>query len=150
MTLVERFFEYVSFDTQSDMDTGLTPSTPGQMFFAKYLVDELKRIGMSEVKVDDNGYLTATLPSNISRQVPVVGFIAHMDTSPDFTGKHVKPKIVSNYDGGDIALDEEENIYLKPDEFPELTKYLGQDIIITDGHTLLGADDKAGDRKSVV
>lgn len=144
MTLVERFFEYVSFDTQSDMDTGLTPSTPGQMFFAKYLVDELKRIGMSEVKVDDNGYLTATLPSNISRRVPVVGFIAHMDTSPDFTGKHVKPRIVSNYDGGDIALDEEENIYLKPDEFPELTKYLGQDIITTDGHTLLGGDDKAG------
>ncbi len=144
MTLVERFLEYVSFDTQSDMNTGLTPSTPGQLFFARYLVDELKRIGLSEVKVDDNGYLTATLPANMEGDFPVVGFIAHLDTSPDFTGKHVKPNIVKNYDGDDIALDADEGIFLKPTEFPELKQYVGQDLITTDGHTLLGADDKAG------
>lgn len=144
MTLTERFLEYVSFDTQSDMNTGLTPSTPGQMFFARYLVDELKRIGLSEVQVDDNGYLTATLPANNGGEGPVVGFIAHLDTSPDFSGKHVKPQIIKNYDGGDIALDAEEGLWLKPDEFPELKNYVGQDLICTDGHTLLGADDKAG------
>lgn len=142
--LVERFLEYVSFDTQSDSNTGLTPSTPGQLFFAKFLADELKRLGMADVKVDDNGYLTATLPSNINQEVPVVGFIAHVDTSPDFSGKHVKPRIVDPYDGGAITLDQDLNITLSPDEFPELTQYVGQSLITTDGKTLLGADDKAG------
>lgn len=142
--LVERFLEYVSFDTQSDGNTGLTPSTPGQMFFARFLYEELKRIGLSDVMVDENGYLTASLPANIPEDVPVVGFIAHLDTSPDFTGKNIKPRIVKNYDGGEIVLDEETGIYLKPDEFPELNQYIGQDIITTDGKTLLGADDKAG------
>lgn len=144
MTLIERFFEYVSFDTQSDNNTGLTPSTPGQMFFARHLADELTRIGLSEVQVDENGYLTATLPANTSENIPVVGFIAHVDTSPDFTGKHVNPRIVKKYNGRDIVLDEESGIVLKPEEFPELSNYIGQDIITTDGKTLLGADDKAG------
>lgn len=142
--LVERFLEYVSFDTQSDSNTGLAPSTPGQMIFSNFLADELKRIGLSDVVVDENGYLTATLPANITDSVPVIGFIAHVDTSPDFTGKHVKPRIVKKYDGGDIVLDDELGIYLKPEEFPELKQYIGQDIITTDGKTLLGADDKAG------
>jgi tripeptide aminopeptidase len=143
-TLVERFLEYVTFDTQSDDNTGLTPSTPGQMSFARFLADELTRIGLSDVTVDDNGYLTATVPSNTSEEVPVVGFIAHLDTSPDFTGKHVNPGIVKNYTGGEIILDKAAGIILKPEEFPELTQYIGQDIITTDGKTLLGADDKAG------
>jgi tripeptide aminopeptidase len=144
MTLTERFFEYVSFDTQSDVHTGLTPSTPGQMFFARFLADEMNRIGINEVEVDDNGYVMGTIPSNIDNEAPVVGFIAHLDTSPDLSGKHVKPRIVRSYGGGDIVLDAEEGIILKPDEFPELKQYIGQDIITTDGHTLLGADDKAG------
>ncbi len=142
--LVERFLEYVSFDTQSDSNTGLTPSTPGQMFFARFLSDELIRIGLSDVNVDENGYLSATLPANTSDCEQVVGFIAHFDTSPDFTGKHVNPHIIKNYDGGDIILDEESAIFLKPEEFPELKQYIGQDIITTNGKTLLGADDKAG------
>ena len=144
MNLLERFFEYVSFDTQSDENTGMTPSTLGQVVFAKHLVEELKQIGLKEVKVDKNGYVTATLPANVKEKCPVVGFIAHLDTSPDFTGKHVKPMVIRNYDGEDIALDKEAGIYLKPEEFPELRKYVGQDLITTNGHTLLGADDKAG------
>ena len=144
MKLLERFFEYVSFDTQSDENTGMTPSTLGQFAFAKHLVQELKQIGMNDVKVDGNGYVMATLPANIEEDCPVVGFIAHMDTSPDFTGKHVKPMVVKNYDGKDIVLDKEAGIFLKPVEFPELKKYIGQDLITTNGHTLLGADDKAG------
>ena len=143
-SLIERFLEYVSFDTQSDTNTGLTPSTPGQLFFSRFLADELKRLGMADVKVDDNGYLTATLPSNINQEIPVVGFIAHVDTSPDFSGKHVKPRIVDQYDGGTITLDQELDIVLSPDEFPELQQYIGQSLITTDGKTLLGADDKAG------
>ena len=142
--LIERFLEYVSFDTQSDGNTGLTPSTPGQMSFARFLADELTRIGLSEVNVDNNGYVTATVAANISAEVPVVGFIAHLDTSPDYIGKHVKPSIVENYTGGEIILDHEGGIILKPEEFPELMQYIGQDIITTDGKTLLGADDKAG------
>lgn len=143
-SLTERFFKYIKFDTQSDPNTGLTPSTPGQMIFAKYLAEELKEIGLQDVDLDENGYIMATLPSNIDREVPVAGFIAHMDTSPDFTGKNVSPKIIKDYDGGEIILNEEEGIVLKPEEFPELKKYIGQDIITTDGTTLLGADDKAG------
>lgn len=144
MKLLERFFEYVSFDTQSDENTGMTPSTLGQFAFAKHLVQELKRIGLKDAKVDENGYVMATLPANIKEDCPVVGFIAHMDTSPDFTGKHVKPMVVKNYDGKDIVLDKEAGVFLKPEEFPELKKYIGQDLITTNGHTLLGADDKAG------
>src|SRR5690554_1766922 len=144
MNLLERFFEYISFDTQSDENTGMTPSTLGQFVFAKHLVEELKQIGLEDAKVDKNGYVMATLPANVSEDCPVVGFIAHLDTSPDFTGKHVKPMLVRNYDGKDIALDKEVGIFLKPEEFPALKNYIGQDLITTNGHTLLGADDKAG------
>ena len=144
MNLVDRFLHYVSFDTQSDELTNLTPSTPGQMLFAQKLAEELERIGLTEVTLDDNGYLMASLPSNIDKDVPVVGFIAHLDTSPDMSGRHVSPRIVENYDGKDIVLCAEEDIVLKPSEFPELHHYIGQDLIVTNGKTLLGADDKAG------
>ncbi len=144
MKLVERFLHYVSFDTQSDELTNLTPSTPGQMLFAQALEDELRRIGLTEITLDDNGYLMATLPANIDKDVPVVGFIAHLDTAPDMSGRHVTPRIVKSYDGSDIPLCAEENIVLRPSEFPELLDYKGQDLIVTNGKTLLGADDKAG------
>jgi tripeptide aminopeptidase len=142
--VVERFLRYVKYDTRSDPHAGVTPSTPGQMFFARMLSEELKRIGMEEVEVDKNGYVTATLPSNIKAEVPVVGFIAHMDTSPDFTGKDISPKVVESYPGGDIILDKEQGIILSPAVFPEIEAYKGQDLIVTNGKTLLGADDKAG------
>ena len=144
MTLLERFLKYVSFDTQSSEETGVTPSTPGQMVFARYLKDELESLGLQEVTLDDNGYLFATLPANTDEEVPVVGFIAHMDTSPDMSGKGVSPRIVRNYDGGDITLCADENIVLSPAQFPELLAHVGEDLIVTDGKTLLGADDKAG------
>ncbi|MDE7407663.1 MAG: peptidase T, partial [Muribaculaceae bacterium] len=144
MNIVERFLEYVKFDTQSDELTNLTPSTPGQMKFAKYLEKELVRLGLTEVSLDDNGYLMATLPANTDKDVPVVGFIAHLDTSPDMSGRHVNPRIVESYDGGDITLNAEQGIVLSPSEFPELLHYKGQSLIVTDGTTLLGADDKAG------
>lgn len=144
MDLIQRFLKYVSYDTQSDTETGLTPSTPGQIIFARALEDELKTIGLDEVQLDTNGYLTATLPANCSRNVPAIGFIAHMDTSPDMSGKKVQPRIVRAYDGQDILLDEKEGISLRPSQFPELLHYLGQDLIVTNGKTLLGADDKAG------
>ena len=144
MTLVERFLKYVSFDTQSKEDTGVTPSTPGQMVFAQYLKEELESLGLQEVSLDDNGYLYATLPANVEEAVPVVGFIAHMDTSPDMSGTNVAPRIVKNYDGQAITLCAEENIILSPDQFPELLDHKGEDLIVTDGKTLLGADDKAG------
>ena len=144
MTLVERFLKYVSFDTQSSEETDVTPSTPGQMVFAQYLKEELETLGLQEVSLDDNGYLFATLPANTDAEVPVVGFIAHMDTSPDMSGKHVVPRIVNNYDGTDIVLCEKDNIILSPVQFPELLEHKGEDLIVTDGHTLLGADDKAG------
>lgn len=144
MTLVERFLKYVSFDTQSSEETGVTPSTPGQMAFARYLKEELESLGLQEVTLDDNGYLFATLPANTDGEVPVVGFIAHMDTSPDMSGKGVSPRIVQNYDGGDITLCADENIVLSPAQFPELLAHVGEDLIVTDGRTLLGADDKAG------
>lgn len=142
--LVDRFLKYVQIDTEADAGTGLTPSTPGQMLFAQQLVEELKTIGLEEVDLDENGYVMATLPSNVEADVPVVGFVAHMDTSPDFSGKHVKPRIVSNYQGDDIVLNDAENIILKTKDFPEVKQYEGQDLIVTDGTTLLGADDKAG------
>ena len=141
--LVERFLKYVSFCTTSDEETNLTPSTPGQIEFAQYLRDELKTIGMKDVELDDNGYIMATLPANTEGK-PTIGFIAHMDTSPDASGKHVQPRIVTNYDGNDIVLNEKENIVLETAKYPEITRYKGNDIIVTNGKTLLGADDKAG------
>ncbi len=144
MNVVDRFLEYVRFDTQSDEETNLTPSTPGQMVFAQHLEKVLQSMGLSDITLDDNGYLMATLPSNIDRKVPTVGFIAHLDTSPDMSGHNVSPRIVEKYDGGDIILNKDKNIVLSPSEFPELSHYVGQDLIVTDGNTLLGADDKAG------
>ena len=145
MNVIDRFLNYVKFDTQSDELTNMTPSTPGQMIFARHLEKELHELGLTEITLDDNGYLMATLPGNITdRKVPTVGFIAHLDTSPDMSGHHVNPRIVGKYDGGDITLNADENIVRSPDEFPELLNYVGQDLIVTDGKTLLGADDKAG------
>lgn len=144
MTLTERFLKYVSFDTQSDESTRLTPSTPGQMVFAKYLKTELEALGLEEITLDENGYLFATLPANIDKEVPTIGFIAHLDTSPDMTGKDVTPRIVEKYDGTDIVLCAEEKVVLSPAQFPELLNHKGEDLIVTDGKTLLGADDKAG------
>jgi len=144
MTLVERFFKYVSFDTQSDELTGLTPSTPGQMIFAEYLKTELEAMGLEDISLDNYGYLFATLPANIDKKVPTIGFIAHMDTSPDMSGKHVSPRIVEKYDGKDILLCKEDRVILSPEMFPELLDHKGEDLIVTDGKTLLGADDKAG------
>lgn len=143
MTLVERFLKYVTFDTQSSEETHTTPSTSGQRVFAEALVKELEEIGLEEITLDDNCYLMATLPANSDENLPVIGFIAHLDTSPDMSGKDVQPRIVS-YQGGDIVLNEEENIVLSTLMFPELADYKGQDIIVTNGKTLLGADDKAG------
>ena len=144
MNVLDRFLEYVKFDTQSDELTNLTPSTPGQMKFARFLENQLRELGLTEITLDDNGYLMATLESNVAEETPVVGFIAHLDTSPDMSGKNVNPRIVANYDGGDITLNESEKIILSPREFPELLHYVGQDLVVTDGTTLLGADDKAG------
>ena len=144
MTVIERFLKYVTFDTQSDESTGVTPSTPKQMVFAQYLKTELEELGLKDISLDENGYLFATLPSNVDHEVPVVGFIAHMDTSPDMNGENVKPRIVEKYDGKDIPLCAEENIILSSANFPELLDHVGEDLIVTDGHTLLGADDKAG------
>ena len=144
MTAIERFLKYVTFDTQSDETTGTTPSTEKQMEFAKYLKAELEDLGLKNITLDDNGYLFATLPSNVDRPIPVVGFIAHLDTSPDMSGAGVKPRIVEKYDGSDIVLCAEDNIVLSPRNFPELLDHVGEDLIVADGHTLLGADDKAG------
>lgn len=144
MNLINKFLDYVKFDTQSDELTNLTPSTPGQMEFAEYLRKKLIELGLSEVTLDANGYLFATLPANTDKAVPTIGFIAHLDTSPDMSGRHVNPRIVKAYDGGIITLNEEQGIVLNPEEFPELRDYTGQDLIVTDGTTLLGADDKAG------
>lgn len=143
MNVVDRFLRYVKFDTQSDELTNLTPSTPGQMVFAKYLKEELEELGLTEITLDDNGYLMATLPANTDETVPTIGFIAHLDTSPDMSGRNVCPRMV-DYNGGDIVLNEEKNIVMSPAQFPELNDYVGQSLIVTDGNTLLGADDKAG------
>ncbi len=144
MDITERFLKYVAFATTSDENTGLTPSTPGQMVFARYLVDELKNIGLADAAVDENGYVFATLEANTSKTKPTIGFIAHMDTSPDMSGKHIQPRIVSHYDGNDIVLNAEDGCLLSPKQFPELLHYVGQNLIVTNGRTLLGADDKAG------
>ena len=144
--IVERFLKYVSFDTQSSEEAeGRCPSTEKQLRLAEYLVEELKETGMQEVEMDAHGYVFATLPASEGMElVPVVGFIAHMDTSPDCSGADVKPRIVENYDGSDIVLDEAEGIVTRVSQFPELLEHKGEDLIVTDGHTLLGADDKAG------
>lgn len=145
MNVVDRFLQYVKFDTQSDELTNMTPSTPGQMIFAQHLENELRELGLEDISLDENGYLMATLPANTDKTgIPTVGFIAHLDTSPDLTGRHVSPRIVENYAGGDITLNAEKGIVLSPSEFPELNNYIGQSLIVTDGNTLLGADDKAG------
>lgn len=142
--VLERLLNYVSYDTQSDENSKTCPSTQKQMVFAKVLVKELTDIGMKEVSVDGNGYVMATIPSNIENDVPTIGFISHMDTSPEMSGENVNPQIVKNYNGKDIVLNKKENIILSPSDFPELKNYVGQDLITTDGTTLLGADDKAG------
>ena len=144
MELVARFLKYVGFDTQSSEEGQGCPSTEKQMVFARYLAEELKEAGLEEVELDGHGYLYATLPANTEEDVPTVGFIAHIDTSPDCSGKDVKPRIVEHYDGGDIVLSAEDDIVTSPKHFPELLDHVGEDLIVTDGHTLLGADDKAG------
>ena len=136
--------KYVSFDTQSNEETRLTPSTPGQMVFAKYLKSELESLGLEEITLDEYGYLFATLPANTEKEVPTIGFIAHMDTSPDMSGKDITPRIVENYNGSDIVLNAEDRVILSPAQFPELLTHKGEDLIVTNGKTLLGADDKAG------
>lgn len=142
--MLERFLKYVTFDTESCDDATVVPTTEGQFVFARFLEQELKDMGLSEVVLDEKGYLYATLPANTDKEMPVVGFISHLDTSPDMSGKDVKPRIVDNYAGGDIVLDAADNIVLKVSDFPEVENYKGLDLIVTDGHTLLGADDKAG------
>jgi len=142
MTVVDRFLKYVKFDTESSTETGVTPSTPGQMVLAKELEKELREMGLEDVSLDDKCYIMATLPANMDKKVPAIGFVAHMDTSPDLSGKNVNPRIVKNYDGKDIPLNKE--FTLSPADFPEMLDYKGQDLIVTDGNTLLGADDKAG------
>lgn len=142
--IVNRFLKYVSFDTQSDEASSSTPSTEKQFRLAEYLVEELRAVGLEEVEMDTQGYVYATLPSNVEHAVPTIGFIAHIDTSPDASGANVQPRIVQNYDGTDIVLDAEAGIVTAVEKFPELLRHVGEDIIVTDGHTLLGADDKAG------
>ncbi|KGM99343.1 peptidase T [Clostridium botulinum] len=143
-TVVEKFLKYIKFDTKSSEESSTTPSTKGQIKLAKELAKELKEMGLSEVSVDDKAYVMATLPSNMDKKVPTIGFISHMDTSPEISGKDIKPKFVENYDGKDIVLNSEKNIVLKVKDFPEIKDYIGKTLITTDGTTLLGADDKAG------
>ncbi len=142
MNITERFLNYVKFDTQSSEESETVPSTSKQLIFAAYLRDELKAEGFDDVEMDDMGYIYATLKANTKKDIPTIGFISHYDTSPDCSGKDVKPRIVENYDGGDIVLSE--GIVSSPQKFPELLAHKGEDLIVTDGHTLLGADDKAG------
>ncbi len=142
--IIDRFISYVTVDTESDPNSDTTPSTAKQWDLANQLVEELKAIGMQDVTIDEHAYIMATLPSNVEHDVPVIGFISHFDTTPDFTGANIKPQIIENYDGGDIILNKEQNIVLSPSYFKDLLQYKGQTIITTDGTTLLGADDKAG------
>jgi len=142
--LIKRFISYVTVDTESDPNSSSTPSTEKQWDLANQLVDELKRIGLEDVTIDDNAYIMATLPSNVDYEVPTIGFISHFDTSPDFTGANVSPQIIENYQGQDIVLNADENIVLSPEDFEDLLLYKGKTLITTDGTTLLGADDKAG------
>lgn len=142
--IIDRFIGYVTVDTESDPESNTTPSTAKQWDLANKLVEELKQIGLSDVSIDDKSYVMATLPSNLDYEVPTIGFVSHFDTTPDFTGKDVKPQIIKDYDGGDIVLNAEKNIILSPSYFKDLLQYKGQTLITTDGTTLLGADDKAG------
>lgn len=142
--VVERFLKYVKYDTSSSEETGKVPSTDTQMILAKELRKELEEMGMKDVSLDENGYVMATLPSNTNKTVPTIGFIAHMDTSPDMSGKGVNPQIIENYKGQDIIINKSNNIVLKISDFPEIKSYIGKTLITTDGTTLLGADDKAG------
>lgn len=142
--IIERFTTYVKVDTQSDESVDTCPSTPGQLTLGNMLVDELKSIGMQDAAIDENGYVMATLPSNTEKDVPTIGFLAHVDTATDFTGKNVNPQIIESYDGKDIVLNEQLQVTLSPDQFPELSGYKGHTLITTDGTTLLGADNKAG------
>ena len=142
MEIIERFLNYTKFDTQSQEDSDQVPSTEKQLVFANYLKKELESEGLSEVEMDDKGYIYATLKANVKGDIPTIGFIAHYDTSPDCSGANIQARIVNNYDGGDILLSE--GIVSSPKKFPELLKHVGEDLIVTDGHTLLGADDKAG------
>ncbi|MGB3144958.1 MAG: peptidase T [Maribacter sp.] len=142
--IINRFISYVTIDTQSDPESKTTPSTEKQWNMANKLVSELKTIGLVDVSIDDKAYIMATLPSNIDREVPTIGFISHFDTSPDFSGTDIKPRIIENYDGKDIVLNEKQNIILSSTYFDDLLQYIGQTLIVTDGTTLLGADDKAG------
>jgi tripeptide aminopeptidase len=142
--IIKRFTTYVKVDTQSNEDSQTTPSTPGQLELANLLVEELKNIGMDEVTIDENGYVFATLPSNTEKEVPTIGFLAHVDTATDFTGKNVKPQVIDSFDGNDIVLNKELNVVLSSKDFPELPRYKGHTLITTDGTTLLGADNKAG------
>ena len=144
MTVVDRFLKYVSFDTQSSEASDTTPSTDKQMLLAKALKEDVEAMGLTEVSLDEHAYLMATLPANVDEKIPTIGFIAHLDTSPDMSGLNVKPRIVEKYNGGNIVLNESENIILSPSMFPEILNHIGEDIIVTDGTTLLGADDKAG------
>jgi tripeptide aminopeptidase len=142
--ILERFLRYIKIDTRSDESSETCPSTAKQLNLAKVLVDELNKMKLQDVSLDENGYIMATLSSNLDKEVPVIGFISHMDTSPDMSGENVNPQIVENYNGGDIIINKEKNLILSPELFPELSEYTGQAIITTDGNTLLGADDKAG------
>ena len=144
MNVIDRFLKYVGYGTQSDPNTGLNPSTPGQMEFANVLKEEMEAIGIQEVEVDEFGYVMGVIPATLERETPAIGFIAHMDTSPEMSGRHVNPRIIENYAGNDIVLNQEKGIVLSTEEFPELMNYVGQTLITTDGNTLLGADDKAG------
>ncbi|KEI12698.1 peptidase T [Clostridium novyi B str. ATCC 27606] len=143
-TVVEKFLRYIKFDTKSSEESSTIPSTRGQIELAKELAKELEKMGLSEVSVDDKAYVMATLPSNMDKTLPTIGFISHMDTSPDISGKDIKPQFIENYDGKDIVLNQEKNIVLKVKDFPEIKDYIGKNLITTDGTTLLGADDKAG------
>ena len=144
MTIVDRFIKYARIDTQSDENSTQTPSTQKQFNLAKEVEREAIEMGLVDVSLDNNCYLMATLPANTTKKVPVIGFISHFDTSPDMSGTNVNPRIVKNYDGNDIVLNETDNVFLSPADFPELLDHKGEDIIVTDGTTLLGADDKAG------
>lgn len=148
--LLKRFTKYVKIDTQSNEESTTCPTTPGQLELAKVLVEELKEIGLSEVTMDANGYVMATLPANTDKTVPVIGFMAHVDTATDLTGKGVSPQLHENYDGGDIVLNQALGVVLSPAQYPNLKNYKGQTLITTDGTTLLGADDKAGVTEIVV
>ncbi len=142
--MLQRFLKYVTFDTESIDDNTTVPTSEGQFVFARYLKDELEKMGLTEITLDDKGYLYATLPSNSTKEIPTIGFISHLDTSPDMSGKNVTPRVVESYAGGDIVLNKEQNIVLTIEDFPEVEDYKGNDLVVTDGTTLLGADDKAG------